>query len=84
MVDYARAAEIFGDRAGLVGNFDPVTVMYSGSEQEIEAAALHCLEVGGDRSFSAAGCEIPDGTPQDNLRIHARVLREAGSQPIVK
>jgi uroporphyrinogen decarboxylase len=79
MVDYARAAEAFGDRAGLVGNFDPVKVMYSGSEQTIEEATLHCLKVGGSRSFSAAGCEIPDGTPQQNLRIHARVLREAGN-----
>jgi MtaA/CmuA family methyltransferase len=78
MVDYATAAEVFGDQAGLVGNFDPVSVMYSGTEEKIEAAVLHCLEVGGDRSFSAAGCEIPDGTPPENLRIHARVLRTAG------
>jgi uroporphyrinogen-III decarboxylase len=54
------------------------------SEQTIEEAALHCLTVGGSRSFSAAGCEIPDGTPPKNLRIHARVLREAGSSFIVK
>ena len=80
MVDYARAAEVFGERAGLVGNFDPVSVMYSGSEQAIEEAVTHCLEVGGSRSFSAAGCEIPDGTPQNNLRIHARVLRVAGDR----
>jgi MtaA/CmuA family methyltransferase len=84
MVDYARAAEIFGDNAGLVGNFDPVSVMYSGSEHEIEDAVLHCLKVGGSRSFSAAGCEIPDGTPENNLRIHARVLRETGGTPLVK
>jgi MtaA/CmuA family methyltransferase len=84
MVDYAKAAETFGDCAGLVGNFDPVSVMYRGSEQTIEEAALHCLTVGGSRSFSAAGCEIPDGTPTKNLHIHARVLREAGSSSVVK
>jgi uroporphyrinogen decarboxylase len=84
MVDFAKAAETFGERASPVGNFDPVSVMYSGSEQTIEEAALHCLTVGGSRSFSAAGCEIPDGTPPKNLRIHARVLREVGSSFIVK
>jgi MtaA/CmuA family methyltransferase len=78
MVDYATAAKVFGDQAGLVGNFDPVSVMYSGTAEKIEAAVLHCLEVGGDRSFSAAGCEIPDGTSPENLRVHARVLRTAG------
>jgi len=84
MVDYAKAAETFGEQAGLVGNFDPVSVMYSGSEQMIEEATLHCLAVGGSRSFSAAGCEIPDGTPPNNLHTHARVLREAGNSSVVK
>jgi uroporphyrinogen-III decarboxylase len=68
----------------LVGNFDPVSVMYRGSEQTVEEAALHCLTVGGPKSFSAAGCEIPDGTPQKNLHVHARVLREAGDAPAMK
>jgi len=84
MVNYAKAAETFGECASPVGNFDPVSVMYRGSEQMIEEAALHCLKVGGSRSFSAAGCEIPDGTPPRNLRFHARVLREAGSSSVVK
>ena len=81
MVDYAKAAETFGDDASPVGNFDPVAVMHNGSEQTIKDATLHCLKVGGPRSFSAAGCEIPDGTPPNNLLVHARVLRDAGSSP---
>jgi MtaA/CmuA family methyltransferase len=79
MVDYGKAAETFGERAGLVGNFDPVSIMNRGNKETIEAAVQHCLAVGGSRSFSAAGCEIPDGTPQENLRIHANFLREAGN-----
>ncbi len=84
MVDYARAAEIFGEKAGLVGNFDPVSVMCWGGDQTIESAALHCLNVGGSRSFSAAGCEIPDGTPAQNIHAHARFLREIGNSPKAK
>jgi len=79
MVDYEKAAQTFGDRACPVGNFDPVSVMYRGTQQVIEEAAEHCLQVGGAKSISAAGCEIPDGTPVENLRIHARFLRNAGS-----
>ncbi len=79
MVDYAKAADVFGQRAGLVGNFDPVSIMNRGNEQTVEQAVLKCLADGGPRSFSAAGCEIPDGTPQANLQTHARVLREAGA-----
>jgi MtaA/CmuA family methyltransferase len=80
MVDFSKAAQVIGDRAGLVGNFNPVAVMRYGDEKTIEEAVLHCLDVGGSRSFSAAGCEIPDGTPPENLRTHARVLREAGGK----
>jgi len=84
MVDYRKAAEIFGGQAGLVGNFDPVSIMLNGSEQEIEEAVLRCLNEGGAKSFSAAGCEIPDGTPVDHLKLHARVLREVGSPSVPK
>jgi MtaA/CmuA family methyltransferase len=80
MVDFEKAAQVFGDRAGLVGNFNPVSVMCNGDEKTVEVAVLHCLEVGGARNFSAAGCEIPDGSPPENLRTHARVLREAGGR----
>ncbi len=76
MVDFQTAAETFGDKAALVGNFDPVSVMYEGTPELIEQAVLHCIQVGGPKNISAAGCEIPDGTPLDNLRWHARILKE--------
>ncbi len=76
MVDFQTAAQTFGEQAALVGNFDPVSVMYEGTPEVIEAAVLKCIEVGGPKSFSAAGCEIPDGTALDNLRLHARILKE--------
>ncbi len=74
MVDIRKAAEVFGDRAAVCGNFDPVAVMLQGTEEEVERAVSYCLENGGQRYFSAAGCEIPEGTPHENLRAQARVL----------
>jgi MtaA/CmuA family methyltransferase len=74
MVDIRKAAEIFDDRAALCGNFDPVTVMLQGTPEEVEQAVRYCLEYGGRRYFSAAGCEIPEGTPYENLCAQARAL----------
>jgi uroporphyrinogen decarboxylase len=75
MVDIQKAAQIFDDRVALCGNFDPVTVMLQGTPAEVEQAVRHCLRHGGRRYFSAAGCEIPEGTPHENLRAQARALK---------
>jgi MtaA/CmuA family methyltransferase len=74
MVDINQAAEVFGSQAALCGNFDPVRVMLQGTAEETAAAARDCIRRGGPRYFSAAGCEVPDGTPPPNLRAHVSVL----------
>ncbi len=75
MVDMRRAAEVFGDGPAVCGNFDPVAVMLQGTPQEVEGAVWACMKMGGRRSISAAGCEIPDGTPHANLQAQARALQ---------
>ena len=76
MVDMASAAEQFGDRVAFCGNFDPVRVMLQGQPQDVYRATRHCLKDGGKNSFSAAGCEIPDGTPHENLQAQHKALVE--------
>jgi MtaA/CmuA family methyltransferase len=76
MVDLRQASDTMRDRAALCGNFDPVAVMLQGTPREVRQAVLECLREAGPRSISAAGCEIPDGTPHENLRAQARALRE--------
>jgi MtaA/CmuA family methyltransferase len=78
MVSFEQAAATLGGRAAICGNFDPVAVMLQGTETEVRRAVMSCLEVGGARSFSAAGCEIPDGTPRANLLAQARALADFG------
>lgn len=78
MVDYGQAATIFAEHGvAICGNFDPLAVMLHGTPTSVAAAVQHCLAVGCERSFSAAGCEIPMATPPANLLAHARAL--AGS-----
>jgi MtaA/CmuA family methyltransferase len=76
MVDMRTAAEAYAPAGpALCGNFDPVQVMLRGTEDEVRSAVKSCLDAGGPRSISAAGCEIPDGTPYGNLRAQAQALR---------
>jgi MtaA/CmuA family methyltransferase len=79
MVDLRRAAGVFGLQGPApCGNFDPVAVMLQGTPEDVEAAVRACAAAGGPRHFSAAGCEVPDRTPDTNLLAHARALRELG------
>ncbi len=79
MVDMRAAAQAFG-QAAVCGNFDPFAVMLQGTPEDVYAATVECMRLGGPRAISAAGCEIPDGTPHENLRAQARALREYGAQ----
>ena len=76
MVDIQKAAQVFGDRAALCGNFDPVAVMLQGTPEQVRQAVRICCQYGGRRYFSMAGCEIPDGTPHANLQAQAEVLAQ--------
>ena len=74
MVDIEQAADVFADQAALCGNFDPVGVMLQGTPEQVSNAVLACQENGGRKYFSAAGCEIPDQTPEQNLRAQTGAL----------
>lgn len=79
MVDLQRAAETFGDDGPApCGNFDPVEIMLRGTPDSVAEATRVCKAAGGPRHFAAAGCEIPDDTPEANMTAHAVALRELG------
>jgi MtaA/CmuA family methyltransferase len=62
----ARAA--MGSQQVLLGNIDPVRVLRDGSPDDVRRATLGCLEAAAPRYIAGAGCEVPRGTPADNLR----------------
>jgi len=80
MVDMKAAAGQFGSQVSFCGNFDPVSVMRYGSPEEVYHATIRCLESGGPRSISGAGCEIPDGTPYENLHAQIQALHDFDSR----
>jgi len=79
MVDMERAANIFGTGPAVCGNTDPVSVMLQGTPDQVYTTTLGCMKMGGPRSVSAAGCEIPDKTPHENLRAQSAALRATNS-----
>ncbi|RME86242.1 MAG: uroporphyrinogen decarboxylase [Caldilineae bacterium] len=78
MVDMEGAVARYGDRVSFCGNFDPVSVLLQGDPEKVYRATMHCMEIGGPRAFSAAGCEVPMDTPDENLRAQSRALEDYG------
>ncbi len=68
MVDFGAAGSCFGEQVSFCGNSNPVSDLLQGTPDKVYEVTKNCMTVGGSRSFSAAGCEIPDGTPHENLR----------------
>jgi MtaA/CmuA family methyltransferase len=74
MVDFAAASASYGGQVSFCGNVNPVSDLLQGTPERVYQVTQNCMQVGGTRSFSAAGCEIPDKTPHENLRAQLRAL----------
>jgi len=68
MVPVEKARRLVGDGITLCGNFDPAGVLLQGTPLDVAAAARECLAAGGRRFMLMPGCEVPQGTPEENLR----------------
>ncbi|MFP4378929.1 MAG: uroporphyrinogen decarboxylase family protein [Candidatus Sumerlaeia bacterium] len=68
MVDMAAAREAVGGDCVLAGNLDPVEAVKNGAPEGIRAAVREIVETVGLPCMVNAGCEIPSGTPEANLK----------------
>lgn len=68
MVDLAGARKAVGGRTVLSGNINPVADVKGGTPDSIRAFVRRCWEQAGPPYMVNAGCEIPPGTPPENLR----------------
>lgn len=67
MVDMKKVREILGPRVTITGNIDPVLVMTS-SPEHIENVMHETFAAVGAPYLLNAGCEVPPGTSDANLR----------------
>lgn len=77
MVDLAAARRAIGSQTTLLGNFDPVNVLLKASAEDVYAACARCHAAAGEPYMLAAGCEVPPGTPEVNVRAVVRYAEDA-------
>lgn len=73
-VSLATAREELGPRVALMGNLDPANAIFFGQPPAIREALTACYRTAGNPYFAGAGCEIPPGTPEANLRALCQPL----------
>lgn len=75
MVPFGRAAALLGDQCALSGNYDPVAILLQGTPSTVRDAVIDCSHAGVSRYISAAGCEVPNATPTENLLAVLETLK---------
>ena len=68
MVDMPAVRKAVGDSVALAGNIDPVTGIKGGRSDTIRETIRRIYSTVGNPYIVNAGCEIPSGTPPENLR----------------
>ncbi len=68
MVDLGAARRVLGPKAVLTGNVGPVSGVLYSTPERIREAVSACIDQAGWPYMVNAGCEIPSGTPPENLK----------------
>jgi MtaA/CmuA family methyltransferase len=68
MVDMPTVRRQLGSKVTLTGNIDPVAGVFAGTPASIRDTIRRTYEQVGNPYFVNAGCEIPPGTPPENLQ----------------
>ena len=72
MVDLAAVRRAVSNRPLLNGNAAPVRDIRNGTPTGIEAIKRRCYAQAGERYIVGVGCEVPSGTPDENLKALCR------------
>jgi uroporphyrinogen decarboxylase len=75
-MDLPAALNTIPDDVILAGNLDPTSVFFAGSPETVRESASSLLkEIGNRRNFIlSSGCDLPPGTPLENIRAAAQVI----------
>ena len=75
MVDMTKARAAMGPDQVISGNIDPVKVVRQGTPELVVEKLAECHAAAGNNYIITAGCEIPRGTPPENLLAMAEFAR---------
>ncbi len=62
-----QAREVMGPDQVLLGNIDPVEILKNGTVESVTAGITECHRQSGQHYIIGAGCEVPKGTPNENV-----------------
>jgi uroporphyrinogen-III decarboxylase len=60
-----------GPDTPILGNVDPVAYLLEGTPEAVRAGLAECHAIVGDRYVVGPGCEVPPGSPPENVRAIA-------------
>jgi uroporphyrinogen decarboxylase len=83
--DLGEAKKMIGDRVCLAGNVKPVDTMRNGTIEDIRREAKDCIRKAWDSPkgfILSTGCQIPMGTPVENIIALMDAARYYGEYPI--
>ena len=76
MAPVGEARQVMRPQQVLLGNIDPVRVLRNGDPELVERSIAECHSQAGARYIVGAGCEVPRGTPHENVRTLARYAQQ--------
>ena len=85
--DIEEAKEILGPHMSIQGNVPPVEVMRLGTPYDVLRSAKECIRKGFDSPNGytlTSGCQMPVGTPEENMQALMDAARIFGRYPIDK
>ncbi len=80
-----EAKQVLGGTMGIQGNVPPVDIMKLGTPHDVLRAARDCIRQGWDspNGFTlTSGCQMPAGTPEENMQALMDAARIFGRWPI--
>ena len=84
-VDLKYTKETVGDQVPILGNVDPVEVLYLGTTDDVDRAVRKCIEDAYDSPkgyILASGCDLSGHIPLENIDQFMASARKYGKWPI--
>lgn len=79
--DLSEVKQCVGDRMRISGNVPPVEILKCGNIDEVIQSVRDCIQKASDSPMGyalAAGCQVPPGTPRENLYAYIYAARKYG------
>ncbi|MBU7007940.1 uroporphyrinogen decarboxylase family protein [Phosphitispora fastidiosa] len=84
-VDIGEVSQRVGDRVGVMGNVTPGKTLFMGTPESVDAEVKEVMDKAGKNPCGfvlASGCEVPVGTPPENITAMMNAARKYGQHPL--